>query len=149
MTAAVEMQTVMAERNHHLPSDRAMHFRMGIHMGDVIIDEDEVFGEDVNIAVRLESVAPPGGIAVSEKAHVEAGKRLSVTLRDTGPHRFKNIADPIRVYSLQVGVPAHAVMALAQEAVHLGSPGPDSVYGFGLVGEALRRQPVLTTLRAD
>jgi adenylate cyclase len=97
--AAVEMQTVMAERNHHLPADRAMHFRMGVHMGDVITDEDEVFGDDVNIAVRLETVAPPGGIAVSEKAHVEAGKRLSVTLRDAGPHRFKNITAPIAVWT--------------------------------------------------
>jgi adenylate cyclase len=97
--AAVEMQTVMAERNHHLPSDRAMHFRMGIHMGDVITDEDEVFGEDVNIAVRLETVAPPGGIAVSEKATIEAGKRLSIALADAGPHRFKNIADPIPVWT--------------------------------------------------
>src|ERR1700744_5020521 len=97
--AAVEMQTVMTERNHHLPADRAMHFRMGVHMGDVITDEDEVFGEDVNIAVRLESVAPPGGIAVSEKATIEAGKRLTVALRDAGPHRFKNIADPIAVWT--------------------------------------------------
>ena len=97
--AAVAMQNVMTERNHHLPSDRAMHFRMGVHMGDVITDEDEVFGEDVNIAVRLESVAPPGGIAVSEKACIEAGKRLSVALRDGGPRRFKNIADPIPVWT--------------------------------------------------
>jgi TolB-like protein/class 3 adenylate cyclase/Flp pilus assembly protein TadD len=97
--AAVAMQKVMTERNHHLPSDRAMHFRMGVHMGDVITDEDEVFGEDVNIAVRLESVAPPGGIAVSEKACIEAGKRLSVALRDGGPRRFKNIADPIPVWT--------------------------------------------------
>lgn len=97
--AAVEMQTVMAERNHHLPADRAMHFRMGVHMGDVITDEDEVFGEDVNIAVRLETVAPAGGIAVSDKAYVEAGKRLSVTLGGAGPHRFKNIADPVAVWT--------------------------------------------------
>src|SRR6201990_1686902 len=85
--AAVEMQTVMTERNHHLPADRTMHFRMGVHMGDVITDEDEVFGDDVNIAVRLESVAPPGGIAVSGKACHAAGKRLRVTLVDFGPHR--------------------------------------------------------------
>jgi len=97
--AAVAMQTVMAERNHHLPADRGMHFRMGIHMGDVMADEDEVFGDDVNIAVRLEAVALPGGIAVSEKASIEAGKRLRVTLADGGPHRFKNIADPVRVWT--------------------------------------------------
>ncbi len=65
--AAIAMQTLMAERNHHLPADRAMHFRLGIHMGDVMADEDEVFGDDVNIAVRLEAVAAPGGVAISAR----------------------------------------------------------------------------------
>jgi adenylate cyclase len=97
--AAVAMQTVMTERNNQLPTDRVMHFRMGIHMGDVIADEDEVFGDDVNIAVRLQAVATPGGIAVSEKASVEAGKRLSIALTDAGQHRFKNIAAPIHVWT--------------------------------------------------
>lgn len=97
--AAVAMQTLMAERNEHLPADRAMHFRMGVHMGDVMADEDEVFGDDVNIAVRLETVAAPGGITVSDKARTEAGRRLAVSLVDAGPHRFKNIAEPIHVWS--------------------------------------------------
>jgi len=97
--AAIAMQMLMAERNHHLPADRVMQFRMGIHMGDVMADEDEVFGDDVNIAVRLESVAAPGGIAVSGKAYGEAGKRLSVPLVDAGPHRFKNIEEPVSVWT--------------------------------------------------
>src|SRR3954454_8485509 len=97
--AAIAMQGLMAERNDHIPADRIMQFRMGIHMGDVMADEDEVFGDDVNIAVRLESVAAPGGIAVSGKACHEAGKRLSVTLTDSGPHRFKNIEEPIHVWT--------------------------------------------------
>jgi adenylate cyclase len=97
--AAVAMQILMAERNHHLPADRIMQFRMGIHMGDVMADEDEVFGDDVNIAVRLESVAAPGGVAVSGKAYFEAGKRLSVALVDAGPYRFKNIEEPVSVWS--------------------------------------------------
>ena len=83
--AAIAMQMLMAERNEHLPADRLMQFRMGIHMGDVMADEDEVFGDDVNIAVRLESVAAPGGVAVSGKAYQEAGKHLSVALVDAGP----------------------------------------------------------------
>ena len=99
--AAVAMQGLMAERNNHIPADRIMQFRMGIHMGDVMADEDEVFGDDVNIAVRLESVAAPGGIAVSGKACHEAGKRLSVHLVDSGPHRFKNIEEPIEVWTWQ------------------------------------------------
>jgi adenylate cyclase len=97
--AAIAMQIQMAERNNQIPADRIMQFRMGIHMGDVMADEDEVFGDDVNIAVRLETVAAPGGIAISAKAHSEASKHLSVTLVDAGPHRFKNIADPIQVWS--------------------------------------------------
>src|SRR3984893_3204978 len=97
--AAVAMQSLMADRNNHLPADRVMQFRLGVHMGDVIADEDEVFGDDVNIAVRLESVAAPGGVAVSGKACHEAGKRLSVTLADSAPHRFKNIDEPIDVWT--------------------------------------------------
>jgi len=94
----VEMQALMAERNAHLPIDRNMRFRVGIHMGDVIIDEDEVFGDGVNIAVRLEAVAPPGGIAVSAKAHQEACKHLAVSLTDAGIFRFKNIEEPMQVW---------------------------------------------------
>ncbi|MBR0790420.1 tetratricopeptide repeat protein [Bradyrhizobium manausense] len=97
--AAVAMQLLMVERNHHLPADRAMQFRLGIHMGDVIADEDEVFGDDVNIAVRLESVASPGGFAISAKAYREAIKHLTVALIDGGNHRFKNIRDPIGVWT--------------------------------------------------
>jgi adenylate cyclase len=97
--AAIALQRLMAERNHHLPADRAMHFRLGIHMGDVIADEDEVFGDDVNIAVRLEQASPPGGIALSAKAHHEAGRHISISLVNAGHHRFKNIAGPIEVWT--------------------------------------------------
>ena len=97
--AAVAMQLLMAERNNHIPADRVMQFRMGIHMGDVMADEDEVFGDDVNIAVRLETVAAPGGVAVSAKAHGEASKHLSVAFVDAGSHRFKNIEAPMNVWT--------------------------------------------------
>jgi adenylate cyclase len=97
--AAIAVQTLMAERNNHLPADRIMQFRLGVHMGDVIADEDEVFGDGVNIAVRLEAVAVPGGMAVSAKAYHEASKHLSVALADAGAYRFKNIAEPIDVWT--------------------------------------------------
>ncbi|MDN5003541.1 adenylate/guanylate cyclase domain-containing protein [Bradyrhizobium sp. GCM10027634] len=107
--AAIAMQVLMADRNHHLPADRAMQFRLGIHMGDVIADEDEVFGDDVNIAVRLESVASPGGFAISAKAYKEASKHLTVPLVDGGNHRFKNIKDPVGVWTwTPEGAPALA-----------------------------------------
>src|SRR3979411_1521337 len=93
--AAIAVQSRMAERNTHLPADRVMQFRLVVHMGDVIADENEVFGDGVNIAVRLESVAAPGGVAVSAKAHSEASKHLSVAFADAGSHRFKNIDAPV------------------------------------------------------
>ena len=74
--SAIAMQALMAERNNHLPADRVMQFRLGVHMGDVMADEDEVFGDGVNIAVRLEAVAAPGGVAVSAKAY-QRGQQAS------------------------------------------------------------------------
>jgi len=97
--AAVAMQALMAERNNHLPAERMMQFRLGVHMGDVISDEDEVFGDGVNIAVRLEAVAPPGGVAVSTKAYNEASRHLSVTFVEGGSHRFKNIEETVSVWT--------------------------------------------------
>jgi len=97
--SAIAMQMLMMERNTHLPADRVMRFRIGVHMGDVIADEDEVFGDGVNIAVRLEAVAAPGGVAVSDKAYQEAGKHLGIALADGGSHRFKNIEEPVQVWT--------------------------------------------------
>jgi len=103
--SAIAVQMLMVERNNQLPADRVMQFRLGVHMGDVIADEDEVFGDGVNIAVRLESVAAPGGVAVSEKAYHEAGKHLGVSLVDAGSHRFKNIDEPVKVWTWKPGGP--------------------------------------------
>ena len=97
--SAVGMQAVMAERNGQLPADRVMQFRLGVHMGDVMADEDEVFGDGVNIAVRLEAIAAPGGVAASAKAYNEASKHLHTPFADAGVHRFKNIAEPVHVWT--------------------------------------------------
>lgn len=101
--AAIGMQRLMAERNAQLPAERVMRFRMGVHMGDVIADEEEVFGDDVNIAVRLESVSAPGGVAVSAKAYLEAGKHLSSALVNAGSHQLKNIGELVNVWTWEPG----------------------------------------------
>jgi adenylate cyclase len=101
--SAIAMQALMAERNNQLPADRAMQFRLGVHMGDVMADEDEIYGDEVNIAVRLEAAAAPGGVAVSAKAYNEASRHLSVSFVDAGMHRFKNIAEPISVWTWKPG----------------------------------------------
>ena len=92
--SAIGMQMLVAERNDQLPADRVMQFRLGVHMGDVMADEDEVFGDGVNIAVRLEAIAAPGGVAVSAKAYDEASKHLNTPLVDAGVHRFHAFAVP-------------------------------------------------------
>jgi TolB-like protein/class 3 adenylate cyclase len=99
LQSSIDIQKLMAERNSQLPADRLMQFRLGVHMGDVMADEDEVFGDGVNIAVRLESVATPGGVAVSGKAYQEAGKHIRVPLIDSGSRRFKNIEEAISVWT--------------------------------------------------
>lgn len=101
--AAIEMQRLMAERNAQLPAERVMRFRMGVHMGDVIADGEEVFGDDVNIAVRLEGVATPGGVAVSAKAYLEAGRHLSTALVNAGSHHLKNIGELVNVWTWEPG----------------------------------------------
>ena len=106
---ALDVQNGMAERNAGLPEDSRIEFRVGVHLGDVVEESDgDLMGDGVNIAARLESIAKPGVICLSEQAYWQVKGRLDLAVRDLGPTQLKNIADPIRVYSLEVGGPAHA-----------------------------------------
>lgn len=125
--AAIEMQRLMAERNAQLPADRVMRFRMGVHMGDVIADEDEVFGDDVNIAVRLETVSAPGGVAVSAKAYLEAGKHLSTALVNAGSHQLKNIGELVNVWTWEPG--GADIAALSKTASQLPAQYRTAIVG--------------------
>jgi adenylate cyclase len=106
---AVEIQQGMVGRNSGLPQEQRIEFRIGIHLGDVVEEADgDLMGDGVNIAARLEGVAAPGAICLSEDAYRQVSGRLNMEVTDLGPTRLKNIERSIRVYSLQVGVPAHA-----------------------------------------
>jgi adenylate cyclase len=99
----------MAERNAGVPEDRRIVFRVGIHIGDVVEESDgDLMGDGVNIAARLEGIAKPGGIALSEDAYRQVKARLDLKVSDLGPTPLKNISEPVHVYSLEVGVPAEA-----------------------------------------
>ncbi len=101
---AIEVQNGMVERNAGVPQDRRIEFRIGIHLGDVVEESDgDLMGDGVNIASRLEGVAAPGAICLSEDAYRQVKARLDLSVSDLGNTQLKNIADPIRVYSLQVG----------------------------------------------
>jgi adenylate cyclase len=104
---AIEVQNAMVERNAGVPEDRQIIFRIGIHIGDVVEESDgDLMGDGVNIAARLEGIAAPGAICLSEDAYRQVKGRLDLVVTDLGATRLKNIAEPVRVYSLQVGAAA-------------------------------------------
>src|SRR5450631_3548103 len=106
---AIEIQNAMVERNAGVANDRRILFRVGIHLGDVVEESDgDLMGDGVNIAARLEGIAKPGAICLSEQAYWQVKGRLDLAVTDLGPTELKNIADPVRVYSLEVGKPAQA-----------------------------------------
>jgi TolB-like protein/class 3 adenylate cyclase/tetratricopeptide (TPR) repeat protein len=97
---AVEVQRSMAEQNAAVPQNQRIEFRIGIHVGDIIIDENDIFGDGVNIAARLEGIAEPGGIAISRAVHEQVRDRLSVKFNDKGELALKNIARPVQVFAV-------------------------------------------------
>jgi TolB-like protein/class 3 adenylate cyclase len=113
---AIEVQNGMVERNAGLPPERRIEFRIGIHLGDVVEESDgDLMGDGVNIAARLEGICEPGGICLSEDAFRQVKGRLDLSVTDLGPTELKNIAEPIRVYSLKVGVAAQAKPATSAQ----------------------------------
>jgi adenylate cyclase len=101
---AIEVQHGMVERNVGVPAERRIEFRVGVHLGDVVEESDgDLMGDGVNIAARLESICEPGGIRLSEQAYWQVKGRLDLAVRDLGPTQLKNIAEPVRVYALDVG----------------------------------------------
>jgi len=114
---AIEVQNGMIERNAGLPPERRIEYRVGIHLGDVVEESDgDLMGDGVNIAARLEGIAKPGAIWLSEEAYRQVKSRLDVAVNDLGPTKLKNIAESIRVYSLEIGVPASAKLAPQAES---------------------------------
>src|SRR5471030_2394085 len=109
---AIEVQKAMVERNAGVPEDQRIVFRIGIHIGDVVEESDgDLMGDGVNIAARLEGIAKLGAICLSEDAYRQVKARLDIAVTDLGETTLKNIAEPIRACSLQVGLPAQAKMA--------------------------------------
>jgi len=110
---AMEIQRVMAERNTAIPEDHRIEFRIGINVGDIIIDENDIYGDGVNIAARIESLAEPGAVCLSENAYQQIKGKLSLDVTDMGDQQLKNIAQRVRVYGIRSDGPqARAALAL-------------------------------------
>ena len=119
---AIEVQIAMVERNAGVVADKRVEFRIGIHLGDVVEEADgDLMGDGVNIAARLEGIAKPGAICLSEDAYRQVRGRLDLAVIDLGPTQLKNIAEPIRVYSVDVGQLAHPKPA-SVEATEKSAP---------------------------
>ncbi len=118
---AVEIQTVMAERNQRVLESRRMRFRIGINLGDVIHDETRIYGDGINIAARLEALAQPGGVLVSNTVYDQVRGKLPFTFEDVGERQVKNIEQPVRMYQLHIpGAASKAVATLVRRPTLMG-----------------------------
>ena len=136
---AVEVQRGMAERNADVAPDTRLDFRIGINVGDIIIDGDDIFGDGVNVAARLEALADPGGICVSRNVRDQVLDKLSFAFEDSGAQEVKNIARPVDVYrvALDAEAPARAVPRAAQPPPRLTKRSWRPVHALAAVAVAL------------
>src|SRR2546430_9937629 len=102
---AVEFQRSIAEQNAAVPQDQRIEFRIGIHVGDIIPDDNDIFGDGVNVAARLEGIAEPGGVCLSDDAYRQIRGKIEIVCDDLGPQMLKNIAEPMRAWRGRVGCP--------------------------------------------
>jgi len=102
LRCATEVQNVMAERNVGIAAEERIEFRLGVHQGDIVVEDDDIFGDGVNVAARLEGLAEPGGICVSARVQEDVAGRLDLTFDDLGEQNLKNIARPVRVYRVRL-----------------------------------------------
>jgi len=132
VACAVDVQRGMLESNRRVLADRRIDFRMGINIGDVIFEDGDVFGDGVNVAARLEQIAPPGGICLSEDVYRQVRNKLDVAVYDVGQQRLKNIANPVRVYRIDLTPQAKARRRFAEHADWRARP-----LGLALAGAAM------------
>jgi adenylate cyclase len=127
---ADDIQRGLAEQNTDVPQDKRIEYRIGIHVGDIIIEENDIFGDGVNIAVRLEGVAEPGGVSISDDAHRQIRGKIGIDCDDMGPQVLKNIAEPIRVWRVRIGPkpsPAMLTKSPTEAAQPLALPDKPSI----------------------
>jgi TolB-like protein len=116
---AVAVQAVMAQRNEGVPQDGRMLFRVGVNLGDILIEGDDILGDGVNVAARLEGIAEPGGICISSSTYEQVRGKVPVEFIDIGEQMLKNIARPIRVYKVGLSANAHPAASLPASAPRL------------------------------
>jgi adenylate cyclase len=139
VSCAVEIQGVLNARNAPLPEDQKMEFRVGVHLGEVRVEGERIYGDGVNIASRLEGLAEPGGICVSSTVHEQIEKKLNVALEDLGEQTLKNVARPVHVYGVKLLLPEGQ-----RESPEKALPGMDELTVPGFQG-----RPAIAVLPFD
>ena len=114
---AVEVQCAVQVRNTEVPEDRRIAYRIGINIGDIIVDGDDIYGDGVNIAARLEGLADPGGVCISRPVHTQIKGKLDLTFEDLGENEVKNIPEPVTVYRVAFDDKAAALVTPVVEEV--------------------------------
>ena len=142
---AIAIQNMMAERNADTSEEKRILYRIGVNLGDVLIEGDDILGDGVNIAARLEGIAEPGGICLSGGAYDHVRGRVDAHFVDLGLKELKNIAEPIRVYSLDVGQPAQAKPALAPAPKNPAHHGSRSSFCPSPTSAATRNKSISST----
>jgi adenylate cyclase len=130
---AVEIQTTLTSENANTPPERRMEFRIGVNLGDVMVDGAQIYGDGVNVAARLESLADPGGICISAKVHEEIGDKLPLGYQDVGEQTVKNIAKPVRVFRVLPGAGASTTSKTQRVARKYLRRGVFSVAGLVII----------------
>jgi adenylate cyclase len=139
VSCAMDLQSAMADWNVDVPEDRRIVLRIGVNEGDIIIDGDDIFGDGVNVAARLQEIAPPGGLCISSRVHDDVRDRLSASFGDGGERSLKNIARPLRVYlwtpgSTGSGTAGQPVKTTGRPSLMVWGIAAVAIVAFGLGG---------------
>ena len=124
---AVEVQQAMAEREGDVPEEQRIRYRVGINLGDIVIEDDDILGDSVNIAARLEAMAVPGGVMVSRAARDQIRDKLDLRIEDLGEHKVKNIARPVRVFRILLDDEPASLTGPADQAPASAPPEKPSI----------------------
>ena len=146
---AVEVQVAMQERNASVPADRRIIYRVGINIGDVIVDSDDIHGDGVNVAARLETLADAGGIAVSGTVLEHIGNKLDLEFEDLGERKLKNIAKPVHLYRVKLDTSKVSPETLLSESMPLPDKPVIAVLSFENLSEAERWERFAAGLSDD
>src|SRR5690348_16466062 len=136
---AVEIQTTLKTENAPLPPERRMEFRIGVNLGNVMVDGEQIYGDGVNVAARLESLADPGGICISGNVHEQVRDKLALSYEDAGEQEVKNIARPVRVFHVltEPGTGVRLAATTAQVPRKYVRRGIFSLVGLAFIAAAI------------